>query len=75
MLQRGAQIRLGMFGLSMQAGLDFLQICLDGRKKGDGIQADYFQLKSRKAFSLVAAATASVVQEWSNPILSAIRRT
>ena len=75
MLQRGAQVRMGIIGLGMQERFDFLETHLDGCKKWGCIQAVSFQAKSLPAFSLVTAATSSRLHEWSKAILSAIRRT
>ena len=74
MLQGGVHVGMRAVSLSTQEGFDLLESILDGGEKRDIVQVAS-QSKSRRAFWLVAAATFSMLQEWSKAILSAIRRT
>ena len=63
MLQGSSQVRMRIIGLGMQECFDLLEAGLDGRKKRSCVQPVSFQAKSRRAFSLVTAATCRVSHE------------
>ena len=74
MLDRRPQIRMSIIGLCVQERFNFLEACLNGRKKRGCIQAVSFRAKHLPVFSLEIVATFSRLHTGIKSILSAIRR-